>query len=100
MGPSLIFPAQISVGSDKEADLGGFDNLIRWSPLPASIPPHSIRALLVRWDSNVCQDSGAYQPPSVSRVPVMVHVGDITKREDIQLLESVALTATKQSRCR
>jgi hypothetical protein len=90
-------PAQIAIGSDKEVDLGGMDNLVQWSAT-ASIPPHSVRALRVLWDSNICwipKSPSAY----IQDVELTVRVGTVTKTEDIQLFDAVALSGNKGSQC-
>jgi len=90
-------PAQIAIGSDKEVDLGGMDNLVHWSAT-GSIPPHSIRALRVIWDSNICWIPKS--PPAwIQDVELTVRVGTVTKTEDIRLFWAVALAGNKGAQC-
>ena len=88
-------PPQIAVGGDKNVDLGGMDDLVRWSAT-GSIPPHSVRALRVLWDSNVCWIPGS-GPQSIQDVELIVRVGTVTKTEDIRLFDAVALSGNKGS---
>jgi hypothetical protein len=90
-------PPQIAIGTDKEVDLGGMDNLVRWSAT-GSIPPHSIRALRVLWDSNVCWVPGS-GPAYIQDIQLVVRVGTVTKTEDIRLFDAVALSGNKGSQC-
>ena len=90
-------PAQIAIGTDKEVDLGGMDNLVHWSAT-GSIPPHSIRALRVTWDSNICWIPKT--PPTWTQdVELVVRVGTVTRTEDIRLFWAVALAGNKGSQC-
>jgi hypothetical protein len=90
-------PPQIAIGTDKEVDLGGMDNLVHWSAT-GSIPPHSVRALRVIWDSNVCWIPGS-GPQSVQDVELTVRVGTVTKTEDIRLFAAMALSGNKGAQC-
>jgi hypothetical protein len=96
--PFSNMPPQVAVGSDKEVDLGGMDNLVRWS-FPGSIPSHSIRMLRVLWDSNVCWIPGT-QPNYIQDIMLTVRVGTVTKTEDIQLNFAVALSGNKGAQCK
>jgi hypothetical protein len=96
--PFSNMPAQIAIGSDKEVDLGGMDNLVRWS-FPGSIPPHSVRMLRVLWDSNVCQNPN-WSPQYIQDVMLTARVGTVTKTEDIHLNFAVALSGNKGSQCK
>jgi hypothetical protein len=90
-------PAQIAIGTDKEVDLGGMDNLVHWSAT-GSIPPHSIRALRVLWDSNICWVPGT-PPQYIKDVELTVRIGTVTKTEDIQLFDAAALAGNKGAQC-
>ncbi len=90
-------PVQIAIGTDKEVDLGGMDNHVRWSAT-GSIPPHSIRMLRVLWDSNICWVPRT-PPQSIQDVELNVRVGTLTKTEDIQLLDAVGLSGNKGAQC-
>jgi hypothetical protein len=90
-------PPQIAIGTDKEVDLGGMDNLVRWTAT-GSIPPHSVRALRVLWDSNVCWVPGS-GPAYIQDIELIVRVGTVTKTEDIRLFDAVALSGNKGSQC-
>jgi hypothetical protein len=79
-------------------DLGGMDNLVRWS-FPGGIPPHSVRMLRVLWDSNVCQNAN-WPPQYIQDVLLTVRVGTVTKTEDIHLNFAVALSGNKGSQCK
>ncbi len=69
------------------------DNLVRWSAT-GSIPPHSIRALRVLWDSNICWVPGT-PPASIQDIVLTVRVGTVTRTEDIRLFYAVALSGNK-----
>jgi len=104
LGPAQPFfvpfsnrPVQIAVGGDKNVDLGGMDDHVRWSAT-GSIPPHSIRALRVLWDSNVCWIPGS-GPQSIQDVELIVRVGTVTKTEDIHLFDAMALSGNKGAQC-
>ena len=90
-------PPQIAIGTDKEVDLGGMDNLVRWSAT-GSIPPHSVRALRVLWDSNICWVPGT-PPASVQDIELTVRVGTVTRTEDVQLSQAVAVSGNKGAQC-
>jgi hypothetical protein len=90
-------PPQIAVGTDKEVDLGGMDYLVHWTAT-GSIPPHSIRALRVLWDSNVCWIPGS-GPQSIQDIELIVRVGTVTKTEDIHLFDAIALSGNKGAQC-
>ena len=90
-------PVQIAIGADKEVDLGGMDNHVRWSAT-GSIPPHSIRMLRVLWDSNICWVPRT-PPQSIQDVELNVRVGTVTRMEDVRLLDAVALSGNKGAQC-
>ena len=90
-------PVQIAIGTDKEVDLGGMDNLVRWSST-GSIPPHSVGALRVLWDSNICWIPGT-PPQYIQDVELIVRVGTDTRTEDIHLFDAVAVAGNKGAQC-
>jgi hypothetical protein len=90
-------PAQIAIGSDKNVDRGGLDDQIHWSAT-GSVPPHSVRALRVLWDSNICWIPGS-GPAYIQDVELTVRVGTVTKTEGIHLFDAVALSGNKGSQC-
>jgi hypothetical protein len=95
--PFSNMPAQIAIGTDKEVDLGGSDNLVHWSS-PGSVPPHSVRELRVLWDSNVCWVPGT-PPASIQDIALTVRVGTVTRTEHIRLFDAVALSGNKGAQC-
>jgi hypothetical protein len=92
-------PAQIAIGTDKNVDLGGMDepSQIHWSAT-GSIPPHSIRALRVLWDSNICWIPRT-PPAYIQDFELIVRVGTVTRTEDIRLFWAVALAGNKGAQC-
>ena len=90
-------PAQVAIGTDKNVDLGGMDDQIHWSAT-GSIPPHSVRALRVLWDSNVCWIPGT-PPQSIQDVELIVRVGTVTRTEDIRLFYAAAVAGNKGAQC-
>lgn len=95
--PFSNMPAQIAVGTDKMVDLGGMDDQVHWSAT-GSIPPHSVRALRVLWDSNVCRNAN-WPPQYIQDFTLTVRVGTDTRTEDIRLYDAVALAGNKGSQC-
>jgi hypothetical protein len=91
-------PAQVAVGSDKNVDRGGMDYQIHWSAT-GSVPPHSVRALRVLWDSNLCWIPGT-PPQSIQDIALTVRVGSVTRTEDIRLFDAVGLAGNKGAQCR
>ena len=95
--PFSNMPPQFAIGTDKNVELGGMDNLVHWSAA-GSIPPHSIRALRVLWDSNICWVPGT-PPASIQDIVLTVRVGIFTRTEDIRLFDAVALSGNKGAQC-
>ena len=91
--PFTSQPILVAVGSGKGAGFGEVAP-ISWSS-PGSIPPHSVRALRVLWNSNACMSPG--ESSSFQYVPLTVRVGIFTRTEDVPLLGSFALSGTKVS---
>jgi len=95
--PLSLSPAEVTVGSNAAADLGGWmDSHVRWD-LPGTIPPHSVRVLRVLWTPDMCMTPGG--AAGTSKLLLRVRVGLITRTEDIPLEVVWTLSGIKAAAC-
>lgn len=85
--------AQVSVAT---ADSDMFPPPLHYV-LPASIPPHQTRAVLVMWVSTVCLDAGSAE--GTDQLTLRVRVGWLTRTEVIQLPLGFYLSGPSHGPC-